>query len=140
MRFTSFKTDPNPIVTITPQIQDEIGQYLHESSRYDPFGYADGGRVDGKRIAEGNLPLGVVNRVKNADGSVSTVRTMSIGTEQGETLIPTVYNGRQHSEQEAVKHFQQTGGHFGVFSSVDAANRAAQELHDSHARKLAAYR
>lgn len=46
MRFTSFKTDPNPIVTITPEIQDSIGEYLYRTNRFDRFGYADGGRVD----------------------------------------------------------------------------------------------
>ena len=46
MRFTSFKTDPNPIVTITPEIQDNIGEYLYRTNRFDRFGYADGGRVD----------------------------------------------------------------------------------------------
>lgn len=102
-------------------------------------GYADGGRVsEGKQTAAPTLPLGVMSRVKNADGSTSTVRTMSIGTDQGEVLIPTVYGNRQHSEQEAVKRYEQTGGHFGVYNSVGAADRAAERLHNSHARKLAA--
>ena len=141
MRFTSFKTDPNPVVTITPEIQDAIGDYLYRTSGFDRFGWADGGRVDeGKQIVAPTLPLGITSRVKNPDGSTSTVRTMSIGTDQGEVLIPTVYDNRQHSEREAIKRYEQTGGHFGVYSGVGAANRAAQRLHDSHARKLAVRR
>jgi hypothetical protein len=45
MRFTSFKTDPSPIVTVTPEIQDNIGKYLDAIRKYGGVGYARGGWV-----------------------------------------------------------------------------------------------
>lgn len=43
MKFTSFKTDTKPIITVTPEIQDRIGKYLYDSSRFSELGYAEGG-------------------------------------------------------------------------------------------------
>jgi len=43
MKFRSFATDTNPIVTVTPEIQDKIGKYLYDSSRFSELGYARGG-------------------------------------------------------------------------------------------------
>src|SRR3546814_6141557 len=57
----------------------------------------------------GNLPLEITNIVKNADGTVSTVRTISIGTDQGEVLIPTVIDGKLVSDSDAIDHYEETG-------------------------------
>ena len=45
-------------------------------------------------VRAGNLPTDIRNKVTNPDGSISTVRTMSIGVDGGEVLIPTVVGGR----------------------------------------------
>lgn len=84
----------------------------------------------------GNLPLGIQFEVQNADGSISTVRTISIGTDQGEVLIPTVVNGRVVSDEEAIAHYNQTGEHFGIFNSPEEATAYAEALHNYHARNL----
>lgn len=81
---------------------------------------------------QGNLPTDIRNRVKNRDGSVSTVRTMSIGTDQGEVLIPTVIGNRVVSDDEAIRHYQQTGENFGVFKTPDEATAYAKALHNYH--------
>jgi hypothetical protein len=88
-------------------------------------------------VVPGNLSTEIRYRVPNADGSVSTVRTMSIGTDQGEVLIPTVINGRVVSDDEAIRHFEQTGENFGTFRTPDEATAYANALHDYHARQLA---
>lgn len=82
-------------------------------------------------IEKGNLdvtkPIAIV---KNEDGSVSTVRTMSIGTDKGETLIPTVHpDGYIMEAKEAVDYYKKTGNNFGTFDSVEAANQFAESLH-----------
>lgn len=46
MKFKSFATDPNSIVTVTPEIQDTIGQYLHDVSKYNRLGWAEGGLAE----------------------------------------------------------------------------------------------
>lgn len=69
-------------------------------------GYADGGDV-GKTIKDNpiwqhhmsNVEGG--KTVKNKDGSISTVRTMIMGDGQYEYLIPTVWDGKVLSDQDA---------------------------------------
>lgn len=87
------------------------------------------------RVA-GNLPLNVRSRVTNPDGTVSTVRTISIGTDAGEVLIPTVINGEVVSDEEAVAHYRETGENFGTFASEEEATAYAQSLSRQHAGDL----
>lgn len=88
-------------------------------------------------VISGNLPLEIRWKVPNPDGSVSTVRTISIGTDKGEVLIPTVYDNRILSNEEAIQRFKQTGENFGTFGSVAEADAYAQWLHNKHAAELA---
>lgn len=87
-------------------------------------------------LAPGNLPLDIQNRAQNEDGTISTVRTISIGTDQGEVLIPTVIDGKVVSDEEAIQHFKQTGENFGTFKTPEEADAYADALHNYHARLL----
>jgi hypothetical protein len=58
-----------------------------------------------------------------------TENSMSIGTDAGEVVIPTVVNGRQLTEDQAIEHFYRTGQHLGVFATPQDAERYAQALH-----------
>jgi hypothetical protein len=46
MKFKSFATDPNSIITVTPEIQDKLGQYLYDVSKYKRLGWAEGGLAE----------------------------------------------------------------------------------------------
>jgi len=82
----------------------------------------------------GNIDLYNRPHVKNSDGSVSTVRSMSFEEGGKEILVPTVSeDGRIMSNKEAIDRFHRTGKHLGIFNDVASANAYAKKLHDEYA-------
>ena len=78
----------------------------------------------------GNINLFNRPVVKNNDGSISTVRSMSFNNGNREVLVPTVSNdGRIMSDRQAIQNYYDTGAHLGKFSNPDRATNYAEMLH-----------
>lgn len=87
-------------------------------------------------LTPGNINLDRRPRVRNPDGSISTVRSITVGVDKGRfVLIPTVVGNRVVSNQQAVNHWRQSGQHLGIFQNEPAANRYAVDLHNAQARQ-----
>jgi len=88
------------------------------------------------QVQPGNIDLGNRPVVKNADGTISTVRSMSFRNNKGqEVLIPTVADdgSRILSDQEAKEQYGRTGKHLGIFDNPEDATAYAKSLHESQA-------
>lgn len=85
-------------------------------------------------MVPGNINLFDRPQVRNPDGSVSTVRSMSFGRNGQEILIPTVHpSGYVMSDQDAIRHYDQTGQHLGIFKDPRMATAYAEWLHNQYA-------
>lgn len=80
-------------------------------------------------LQKGNIDLLHRKIAHNPDGSISTVKSFSVGVDGREVLLPSVINGRVVSQAAAIKNFQKTGQNLGTFSSTAAATAYAKRLH-----------
>ena len=84
-------------------------------------------------MEQGNINLNDRPKVKNPDGSYSTVRSISIDEDGKSVLIPTVIGNKVVSNQEAISSYKKTGQHLGKFDSEDEATSYAKQLHNQQA-------
>jgi hypothetical protein len=92
--------------------------------------------VDPGLLELGNIDMSNRPRVTNADGSVSTVRSIGVNVGGKEVLIPTVVGNRVVSNADAIAEYKRTGKHLGVFDTPEHSDQYAQKLHESEAAKL----
>lgn len=77
----------------------------------------------------GNINLDQRPVVNNPDGSISTVKSISINEDGKEILIPTISpSGQQLTDEGAIALYHRTGNHLGVFNSPEEATAAAQAI------------
>lgn len=82
------------------------------------------------QLQPGNIDLNNRPVVRNPDGSISTVRSISANFDGQEVLIPTVSDdGRILSDDDAIAQYQRTGRNLGIFDTPDNATAYAQSLH-----------
>lgn len=94
-------------------------------------------------VTKGTIDLTTRPIVKNADGTVSTVRSISIEEDGKEILIPTVADdGHVMSDKEATAAYDasvKAGSprHLGVFNDAKSADTYAEQLHNQQAAMVA---
>lgn len=123
-----------------PLIQDDIIKQL--GSQLESFNKSQSPgtghfQPESGLVEKGNIDLSNRPRVKNKDGSVSTVLSMGIGTDKGEVIIPRISDdGIALSEKEAIQLYHKTGKHLGIYKDVSSANNAANAIHEQQASSL----
>ena len=89
-------------------------------------------------VQAGNIDIANRPQVRNADGSISTVRSITVEMDGKHIVLPTVSeDGRILSDDEAVEAYRKGGRHLGVFKTVKAADRYAEALHVQQERAMA---
>jgi hypothetical protein len=85
-------------------------------------------------LEPGNINLYNRPKVHNADGTVSTVRSISFDEDGKEVLVPTVVGDKVVSNEEAMDHYRKTGEHLGKFAGAKFADAYAEALHEAYER------
>lgn len=85
-------------------------------------------KINPDLIETGNIDLTKRPKVKNPDGSISTVRSIGIEMDGMHFLIPTVVGNKVVSNDEATAHFMKTKQHLGIYKSKQAAKHAGEIL------------
>lgn len=109
----------------------EGGFKAHDGAGGKPL-YVAGEKPAGM-TTQGNINLSARPVVKNADGSISTVRSITITEGNTAVLIPTVVGDKVVSNKDAIAEYKKTGKHLGKFSSEAQADAYASGLHEQQA-------
>jgi hypothetical protein len=88
-------------------------------------------------ITPPTLDPGSQPAVMNADGSISTVRTMGAEIDGKQTNLPTVSpDGKMLTPDEAIAQYKATGKHLGQYDTPENADQAAEALHKIEAMSM----
>ena len=110
----------------------DFKNWLRHSDTKAPIGRADGGRVQGM-VQPGNIDLNNRPVVHNADGTISTVRSIGANVDDKEMLLPTVYGQSVLNDDDAVRLYRMSGKHLGQFDTPANSDAYAQQLHEDQA-------
>jgi hypothetical protein len=110
----------------------EGGFSAHDGGQQPPM-YLAGPKPEGM-TEQGNIDLNARPVVKNKDGSISTVRSITVEDGKGAVLIPTVIGNKVVSNAEAIAYYKKTGENLGKFTTEKQADAYAQGLHEQQAK------
>src|SRR5262245_5195420 len=89
------------------------------------------------QIEKGHIDLTKQPEVKNPDGSISTVRSITVEMDGQHIILPTVHpDGHIMGQAEAIGRYLDTGKHLGKFDTQEAADLQAQAIHEQEAERI----
>lgn len=77
---------------------------------------------------KGNIDLNKRKVLKDG-GDIKTENSITIGADGKHIIIPTVVDGVQLSEDDAIDHFFDTGEHLGMYDDAAQADKMANNIH-----------
>jgi hypothetical protein len=77
--------------------------------------------------------------LQNPDGSLTTFKGTIVGTDRGETLIPTFWNGAIRDVPDALRMAIKSGIDFPVYKTPEEALAAERRLHELMEQDTKAY-
>jgi hypothetical protein len=80
-------------------------------------------------LEPGNIPLKDRPLIDMPGGQVGSEFSTSFNQNGKEVLVPTIFDGKQHSPKEAWAHYLKTGQHLGKYDNAEDADRAAEIIH-----------
>lgn len=88
-------------------------------------------------ITQGNIDLSTRPVVNNPDGSISTLRSITVGLDGGKAmLIPTIdHGGNAMPPEQAVAYARKTGEHLGIFNDQASADAYAKKLSEEMGKR-----
>jgi hypothetical protein len=118
------------------QVKDWLAEH---AAKGVPLAKREGGIVRDAAgpVVQGNIDLHNRPVVKNPDGSISTVRSITVGFGDKTYVLPTVVGGKVVGDEEAIAHFRKTGEHLGAFKRLEDAEAYSQRLHQEQAAEYA---
>ena len=94
-------------------------------------------------VVAGNIDLSKRKPVTLPSGEQATIRSMSVGFDDGEVLIPTIGPNGENWDPDtdkgydaAVSHYKKTGQHLGKFKTPDEASAYGEWLHNQEAERI----
>jgi len=121
------------------QRQNYMNQIVQNDPSQEVFQKGWENRVNQQRqpnMGQGNIDLNARPVVNNADGTFSTVRSMSFNMDGKEILVPTISDdGRTLTEEQAIQQYKKTGKNLGVFNTPAEATAYAEQLHNQQAQQ-----
>lgn len=122
--FSMVPTSATPPVPRTPRFRDP-----RQEGPSPPVGPL--ARMYGSPVTPGNIDVMHRPHAMNPNGDISTVRSLGVNIDGHEVLIPTVSeDARIMSDDEAIRQYEHTGRHLGMFDSPESSTAYAQRLHN----------
>tara|TARA_R110000803_G_scaffold4054_6_gene13887 strand:- start:564 stop:2468 length:1905 start_codon:yes stop_codon:yes gene_type:complete len=140
MKFKSSNTAVDEFKPVTPEHVASIETYIERFKEVNKR-YPDARDIKQEKarqmksigmVTDMNIDLNNRKPIRNEDGTISTVKSITVTVDDKFALIPTVWSDGKTSkymtEEAAIKYFQLSGEHLGIYESSEQADASAEKI------------